>query len=114
MGEFTGGELVVEGDRTIGGPGSRGRWQYFHGSQYHYNRPHTGDRWAVVAYAKWRATAVAEDAVSPSAPREPPPELAGVARIAIPQWKALPWRILGSATARSALAAPQPKAPLVA
>jgi len=49
---FSGGELVVENDRVLGGPTQVGYWQYFHGSNKHENRPHSGTRYAAIAYAK--------------------------------------------------------------
>ena len=62
---------MVWGDRILGGPSKTGWWQYFHGSSFHENKPHTGDRWAAVAYAKDPRT-TSNPAPSPDQPPPPP------------------------------------------
>jgi hypothetical protein len=53
FGECQGGELVVEepeGDRVLS---ERNVWHKFEGGEhYHYNRPHTGLKFSIVAYSQ--------------------------------------------------------------
>ena len=70
FGPFRGGELIVEGDRVIGGPSQAGRWQYLHGSSFHKNRPHTGTRWAAVAYVKHERPTPCDQVTSTGCPVE--------------------------------------------
>ena len=53
FGEYQGGELVVEepsGDRVLS---ERGVWHRFKGrDHYHYNLPHAGTKYSIVAYSQ--------------------------------------------------------------
>ena len=52
FGNFTGGELCLEGGRLLGGPRQRLRWCKFDGRLEHWNLPHQGTKLTVVAYDK--------------------------------------------------------------
>ena len=65
LGDFDGGELVVEepeGDRVIS---EKNVWHKFCGRDHvHYNLPHTGTKFSVVAYSKCRRAQDARQAPS--------------------------------------------------
>ncbi len=53
FGEYTGGELVLEdpqGDRVLP---AKNVWHAFRGRDYyHYNLPHIGEKYSIVAYSQ--------------------------------------------------------------